>query len=367
MDEHPERYFPNHSIERDIGLAEYNLAAEKLKSEDQALTWSTNSSILIFSIASFGSFKLSDYSEGIADAGLNDSSAKVVALLAILGYSVISIFHVCSLIRSRVFSERKIIVLRRMLGVTYGQSSLVLPNWRVEGADNPFAIRTFPGFLSFRSSPIWIIGLASSLSIYLLIPRPIFLQFFFLEPRTVAATTAVTWLLLCLLAYRNALSETNENWRLWLAKIASRILNVPLVENFENSIYQVRLSIAEAHRIHSDFDCVKRISVQIEDAEFFLHKGINWKGVLRAILGKLRGRGAGGGSSITQQFARSNFITRLENTFGRKIVEMLLARWIDSVLEKKETLDGYLTTARFGTNLYGFHRAYRHFFHEAPK
>ena len=366
MDEHSERYFPNHRIERDIGLAEYNLAAEKLKSEDQALNWSTNTSIIIFSIASLGSFRLSDYSKGIADAGLNEPSAKIIVLLSILFFSIISIFHITNLIRSRVFSERKIIALRRMLGVTYGQNSLVLPNWRVEGADNPFAIHIFPGYFSFRSSPVWIISLASSFSIFFLLPHSWVESIVSFDTRFTSAVLALLWFCVSIFLYRSALNEANENWRLWLARVFAKFLGVRLVGNFENTIYQVRLSIAEAHRIHSDFSSIKTISVQIEDNQFYEHKGINWRGVARATLGKIKRRRAGGGSSITQQFARSNFIVRLENTPQRKIVEMLLAKWIHCVLTKSEVLEGYLTTARFAPRIYGFHLAYRHFFHDSP-
>lgn len=41
---------------------------------------------------------------------------------------------------------------------------------------------------------------------------------------------------------------------------------------------------------------------------------------------------------------------------------MLLARWLETCLSKDEILLGYLSTVRFESSIYGFHRAYRHFF-----
>lgn len=82
---------------------------------------------------------------------------------------------------------------------------------------------------------------------------------------------------------------------------------------------------------------------------------------------KIRRRFSGGGSSITQQLARSNFIIKLSPTIRRKIVETLLAKWINSVWSKGVQLDAYLVTARYDRGVYGVQAAYRHFFGEAPK
>jgi penicillin-binding protein 1A len=91
----------------------------------------------------------------------------------------------------------------------------------------------------------------------------------------------------------------------------------------------------------------------IEDARFFDHGGVDYKGVLRAALaqfGELRSQGA---STITMQVAR-NFYLSSEKTFTRKIYEVLLALKIESQLSKKQILEVYMNQIYLGQRAYGF-------------
>ncbi|QRN79286.1 MAG: transglycosylase domain-containing protein, partial [Nocardiopsis sp. BM-2018] len=98
----------------------------------------------------------------------------------------------------------------------------------------------------------------------------------------------------------------------------------------------------------------------------YQHRGISLRGIARAFLGLLTGKRRGGGSTITQQLARAQFIVRPRNNFRRKLVEVLLALWVERCFTKQEILEGYLATARFERGVYGFHRAYRHYFLDRP-
>ena len=76
----------------------------------------------------------------------------------------------------------------------------------------------------------------------------------------------------------------------------------------------------------------------------------------------------GGGSSITQQYVRSNFIYDYNKTYRRKIIELLLARfWIEHFFCKKDIINLYLCSVRFDCNVFGLAAAHKHFYGEIIK
>jgi len=364
-----ERWFPDHKIANDIGLAEFNLAASRMASDDLSITWSINASVAIATGVSYLSFQAGKAFSQADGNGIDPNLLSTFFILAIVAFSYVSMVHIVHLIRSRVFSERKIIVLRRMLGVSYGNANLVLPNWRIEGADNPFVIRIFPGFLSYRSFSVHIVLLSVSLSIVLLWESS-YLPFYLSEYGNNTTNIYFPYIIamanyfLVFAVFRYSLREQNEkNW-LFVARLFSFILRVPLERGIEYKLYRIKLDVAEVKRLKYSFDAVEKFAIAIEDREFFEHGGLNRRGLARALKGYLLRRHAGGGSSITQQFARSNFILKLQPPIRRKIVEIFLAKWVESIMCKKDILEAYLTTARFDYKTYGFHRAYRKLFLE---
>ena len=107
--------------------------------------------------------------------------------------------------------------------------------------------------------------------------------------------------------------------------------------------------------------------VAIEDRNFFSHFGVSLRGTLRALF---RNVGAGevrqGGSTITQQLARTSFLSQ-ERTWGRKAREALIAFWLEAWLTKEEILSRYLSNVYFGDNVYGLRAAARHYFSREPE
>jgi penicillin-binding protein 1A len=91
----------------------------------------------------------------------------------------------------------------------------------------------------------------------------------------------------------------------------------------------------------------------IEDARFFEHSGVDYKGVLRAALENLRESRSQGASTITMQLAR-NFYLSTEKTFTRKIYEILLALKIESLLTKEQILEVYMNQIFLGQRAHGF-------------
>nr|VFK47649.1 MAG: penicillin-binding protein 1A [Candidatus Kentron sp. TC]VFK50236.1 MAG: penicillin-binding protein 1A [Candidatus Kentron sp. TC]VFK63179.1 MAG: penicillin-binding protein 1A [Candidatus Kentron sp. TC] len=90
-----------------------------------------------------------------------------------------------------------------------------------------------------------------------------------------------------------------------------------------------------------------------EDKHFFKHPGVDWKGLMRAVIYLARtGEKGPGGSTITMQVARNFFLGR-EKTYTRKANEILLALKIERELTKEEILTLYLNKIFFGQRAYG--------------
>ncbi len=102
--------------------------------------------------------------------------------------------------------------------------------------------------------------------------------------------------------------------------------------------------------------------VSAEDADYFQHGGLNYRGMVRAFLEDvLRGRRAQGGSSITQQVVK-NLVLSPERTMRRKVQEIILARQLSEKLSKEEVLALYLNQIYYGHGRYGCEEAARYFF-----
>jgi penicillin-binding protein 1A len=104
--------------------------------------------------------------------------------------------------------------------------------------------------------------------------------------------------------------------------------------------------------------------VAIEDRRFYEHRGLDYRGMLRALVANLRaGRVVQGGSTITQQVARS-FLRSSEQTLQRKIREAILARRLEARYEKEQILALYLNQIFLGHQSYGAAAAARRYFNK---
>ncbi|HEX6973298.1 MAG TPA: transglycosylase domain-containing protein, partial [Vicinamibacterales bacterium] len=102
--------------------------------------------------------------------------------------------------------------------------------------------------------------------------------------------------------------------------------------------------------------------VSVEDQRFYEHSGVDVIRVGAAVVRNVQaGRRAEGGSTITQQLARQSFLTR-DKTFRRKLKEIILAGYIESLYGKNEILELYLNKVYFGDGLYGVEAASRGYF-----
>lgn len=102
--------------------------------------------------------------------------------------------------------------------------------------------------------------------------------------------------------------------------------------------------------------------VAVEDARFFQHGAVDLQGMARAALRNLTaGRIAEGGSTITQQLAKTLFLTH-ERTLARKMREIQLARELERHYSKEKILEMYLNAVYFGQGAYGVEAAARALF-----
>ena len=102
---------------------------------------------------------------------------------------------------------------------------------------------------------------------------------------------------------------------------------------------------------------IKQAIVSTEDKRFFKHKGLDYKGILRAIVAMIRdGEVTQGGSTITQQLARTVFLSN-EKTWERKIEEMYIAVELEAKYSKEDILEFYINNVYFANGYYGIQAA----------
>ena len=102
-----------------------------------------------------------------------------------------------------------------------------------------------------------------------------------------------------------------------------------------------------------------------ENRNFYNEHAFSVSGIARAIVENIKtlGRG-GGGSTITQQYAKTAFLTQ-ERTITRKIKELVIAIKLENQLSKDQILENYLNTIYFGRGAYGVETASQQYFNRS--
>jgi len=89
-----------------------------------------------------------------------------------------------------------------------------------------------------------------------------------------------------------------------------------------------------------------------EDKSFYSQGAFNPIAILRGAINTALGRGLQGGSTITQQYAKTAFLTP-DRTIQRKIIELIIAIKLENQLSKDQIFENYLNTIYFGRGAYG--------------
>jgi penicillin-binding protein 1A len=164
----------------------------------------------------------------------------------------------------------------------------------------------------------------------------------------------------------------------WMA-VRGNLPSVSSLENFKpkviTSVYsdkgEVVKEFAEERRIEVPIAKIpavlKNAIIATEDPRFYAHRGVDYWGILRAVkediikIGRGSLRRPQGGSTITQQLARSLFLYP-QQTFRRKLKEMLVSRQIEKQYSKEKILELYCNQFYLGHGVYGVEAASQLFF-----
>lgn len=114
-------------------------------------------------------------------------------------------------------------------------------------------------------------------------------------------------------------------------------------------------------------DHVKKATLAAEDINFYQHRGLDWRGITRAVLNNLLNRELSqGGSTITQQLVKNSLLGP-EKTFRRKIREQILAVLLEQKYSKDQILEMYLNQIPYGSNAYGIESAAKTYFDKSTR
>lgn len=108
-------------------------------------------------------------------------------------------------------------------------------------------------------------------------------------------------------------------------------------------------------------DLVLAALLSAEDKSFYEHKGIDFSAIMRAALARASGSSAGGGSTITQQVVKQNFLSD-EHSIERKICEAVIAAELERIFTKDQILEFWANSVFFGSNAYGIRAASLEYF-----
>jgi penicillin-binding protein 1A len=124
--------------------------------------------------------------------------------------------------------------------------------------------------------------------------------------------------------------------------------------------------LGEQRRVPVTWEQIPEVVVQAvlaaEDDRFFEHPGVDWQGIVRAVLvAATTMQATQGGSTLTQQLVRTTLITK-EKQLRRKLREVFLALSLENELSKQEIFTLFVNTQFLGQRSYGFAAASETYF-----
>jgi len=151
-----------------------------------------------------------------------------------------------------------------------------------------------------------------------------------------------------------------------LAKLKA-IESTKILDRNGNILYQTgdeRRTVIDKNQIPIQ---AKQALIAAEDANFYKHGAVDYRGILRAALADtIHLKISQGGSTITQQFVKNALLTS-RRTFTRKIKELILSLEIEQIYSKDDILAMYLNEIPYGGNIYGIQEASKTYFGKDPK
>lgn len=369
METKAEQYYPTYKAEhRDVLLIEFEEAQKIANGQTRLYGQVTNALLAVATLAFTFLFGRDDIKSRQSLTLLFSNS--ILFSIILFSFGAILLRYFVDLQKQITINARKVVTLRTLLGIDYGNIQLTLPNWRVEGATNPFVIKYFNGWLNFKAMPFWVMTITINAIWWLTTkdktPYTISLWSYDLKLNWFIGNAIIT--LTYLWVFRRNLNDRHETIYLNFVKIFSSISRIKLVDNFEYIIYRAKLSYLELDRLKVDYENLIKILVDIEDSDFYSNSGISFRSLLRGFLSRFRyirkkyGYIQHGGSTITMQLTRSLFIPSNQNKYLRKISEVLFSFWMNRQFSKGEVLRLYIASVRYERGVLGLSNSIKHFF-----
>ena len=144
---------------------------------------------------------------------------------------------------------------------------------------------------------------------------------------------------------------------IWLLKYLARLIYqddwLLLRANFEKQV------VSANHFLQTDpYENLFHALVRGEDHRFYIHHGVDFLSMFRAIAVYIRWSQLQGASTITQQLVR-RLTNRYQRTLRRKFKEVLLATLLDAEFSKLDIIKTYLHVAYYGWRMNGMREALR--------
>jgi penicillin-binding protein 1A len=129
---------------------------------------------------------------------------------------------------------------------------------------------------------------------------------------------------------------------------------IAVLRNNENRILVKPSQVAQS---------MKQAVVAIEDRRFYEHRGVDYRGIARAVYTDISGLAARqGASTITQQFVKNALVANTNRTVLQKLREAALAYHLEREWSKEKILNEYLNAIYFGNGAYGVEAAAETYF-----
>lgn len=158
---------------------------------------------------------------------------------------------------------------------------------------------------------------------------------------------------------------------IWTITIVNEVKDIDLSLDADESVCYLIDSDGNSNKVHSGREKIDisklnantiNAFISIEDKNFFSHKGINAKRIVKSGLDNIFARKVvAGGSTITQQLIKNKFLSK-DKTLKRKVQEIYLSLKLEKENSKEEILSAYLNEIYYGSGAYGIEDAsYRYF------
>ena len=369
LESNAEQYYPTYKAEhRDVLLIEFEEAQKIANGQTKVYGQVTN---ILLAVATFAFTFLLDQDDKKTSKVLTLLlSNSILFSIIMFSFGAILLRYFVDLQKQITINARKVVTLRTLLGLDYGHIHLTLPNWRVEGATNPFVIKYFNGWLNFKTMPFWVLTITVN-ALWWLTTKNLPALSFQIWTRNILLHWLVGNVVISLTylwVFRRNLNDRHETTYLNFVEIFCSVFRVKLVDNFEYIIYRAKLSYLELDRLKVNYEKLTKILVEIEDNDFHSNIGISFKSLLRGFLSRFKfirkktGYIQHGGSTITMQLARSLFIPSNQNKYLRKVTELMLSLWLNRQFSKAEILKLYVASVRYERGVLGLSNSIKHFF-----